>query len=169
MSHYENAMFFPSFTPVISPAISSLINLLLHLHFSARRAKMSSSLVKLKKRENEFFMELEASIWLYSRFVPNSSAQFLSLLPHFICHLFVCFIMQFWFRQMLCKTRCQNKFGIRSHRCCVTAWEFSRDFDFEGKSSIVVRTAAAMKRERNGATDILITKLSYALKLKILK
>lgn len=45
--------------------------------------------------------------------------------------------------------------------------EFSRDFDCEEKSPIVF--AVAMKREQSGARDVLITKQSYALKLKILK
>lgn len=138
------------------------------------RCKMLSALVKLRKRENDFFMhnkkhQFDFMVVLSPIHQRNS---YLYYRTSFVICLFALLCnFNFCPSQQTLRDTMSNKFGIKSRRCCVTAWELcselSRDFDFEGKSSIVF--AAAMKRERNGARDVLITKLSYALKLKICK
>lgn len=72
---------------------------------------------------------------------PIHQRNFLSLLLHVICHLFVRNLCNFNSLPLSANAfgdAMKTKFGIR---CCVTAWEllseFSRDFDFEGKSPIV--------------------------------
>lgn len=50
---------------------------------------MSSEVVKVQEKGKMSFSCNETSIQLNGRFVPNSSAHFLSLLLHVICH-FVC-------------------------------------------------------------------------------